>query len=81
MKQNLVGRILGKIKIFVQNFVTIKTGITVPAVAIVFKSNQRQCPDFNRTGYTVLIFLQKIWLKFFCLYIIQVQVQTVQSVR
>ena len=26
MKQNLVGKILGKIKIFVQDFVTIKTG-------------------------------------------------------
>ena len=28
MKQNLVGKILGKIKIFVQDFVTIVTGIT-----------------------------------------------------
>ena len=27
MKQSLVGRILGKIKIFVQDFVTIKTGV------------------------------------------------------
>ena len=27
MKQNLVGKILGKIKIFVQDFVTIVTGI------------------------------------------------------
>ena len=27
MKQNLVGRILGKIKIFVQDFDTIKTGV------------------------------------------------------
>ena len=27
MKQNLAGRILGKIKIFVQDFVTIKTGV------------------------------------------------------
>ena len=28
MKQNLVGKILGKIKIFVQDFVTIVTGIS-----------------------------------------------------
>ena len=28
MKQNLVGKILGKIKIFGQDFVTIVTGIT-----------------------------------------------------
>ena len=27
MKQNLDGKILGKIKIFVQDFVTIKTGV------------------------------------------------------
>ena len=27
LKENLVGRILGKIKIFVQHFVTIKTGV------------------------------------------------------
>ena len=27
MKQNLVGKILGKIKIFVQDFVTIKAGV------------------------------------------------------
>ena len=29
MKQNLVGKTLGKIKIFVQDFVTIVTGIKV----------------------------------------------------
>ena len=41
MKQNLVGKILGKIKIFVQDFVTIVTGITVVVVVVVVSRIQR----------------------------------------
>ena len=44
MKQNLVGKILGKIKIFVQDFVTIVTGIMGT------KSCTKSPKDFQMAG-------------------------------
>ena len=52
MKQNLVGKILGKIKIFGQDFVTIKTGVRpLKKISLVFCHRHKKYLQDDFTAY------------------------------
>ena len=52
MKQNLVGKILGKIKIFGQDFVTIVTGISLIYFLFFFTAREKIGGPFILALYT-----------------------------
>ena len=52
MRQNLVGKILGKIEIFVQDFVAIKTGVRpLKKISLVFCHRHKKYRQDDFTGY------------------------------
>ena len=52
MKQNLVGRISGKIKVFVQDFVTIKTGVNDPLRILQPWSQYIDGTNYSKSNHT-----------------------------